>query len=74
MAGITKTYHKRLMESSADEWREVIRRNHQQFAQMLVDADMKAMDYKPISKKANEIFMLNMILLEKIEELEKQIK
>lgn len=74
MAGIKKTYYKRLIDSSASDWRELIRRNHQQFAQMLLDADMKAIDYKPISKKANEIFMLNMILLDKIEEMEKQIK
>lgn len=75
MAGIAKSYHKKLMESTADEWREVLRRHHKQFAEMLNDAELNTIDYKKLSKKASDIHLLNVILIEKLEKLmEEQTK
>ena len=63
MAGIKMSTYEELMETSVDNWRELVRHNHKQFAKMLIEADINGMDYKKLSRKANEIFMLNMILL-----------
>lgn len=68
MAGIKKNYKVELMDMDIAKWRDIMRNNHKQFAEMLLEADINAIDYKKLSDKAHTIFMLNMILLEKLEE------